>query len=221
MFETHNTKRKEIMAVTGMQALERKVLKGSSDRRESGTQVDKGLTVQEAERCLGALVTEGWLEHSREGYYTLSPRALMELRAWLVDMYNDDEEPEEWQAIKFCEACKEIVTVGQRCADGECQCRLHDICSESFWNSRRDRKCPRCNTVWDGRSYVGQKAATKTDDLLREKRRSAVGSRSGSGNRREREMDGGASEEEMDVRPDANAEAEAEDEEEEEDDDEE
>jgi hypothetical protein len=176
MFETHNTKRKEVMAVTGMQALEKKIIKASNERRESSTQVDKGLTVQEAERCLGALVTEGWFEHSREGYYSLSPRSLMELRAWLVDMYNDDDDPEEWQAIKFCEACKEIVTVGQRCADLDCHCRLHDIC-QSYWNSRPNKNCPRCDKEWDEKQFVGQRVVTKTDEYLREKRRSNNGRR--------------------------------------------
>lgn len=177
MFETYNTKRREIMAITSMQTLEKKIIKGSSERRESGTQVDKGLTGQEAERCLQALVTEGWFEHSREGFYSLSPRALMELRAWLVDMYNEDEgDPEDWQAIKFCEACKEIVTVGQRCADLDCHCRLHDIC-QSYWNSRPSKTCPRCEKDWDENNFVGQRAVTKTDEYLRGKRKRNNGRR--------------------------------------------
>lgn len=173
MFETYNTKRREVIAVTGMQALEKKILKGTGERRESGTQVDKGLTGQEAERCLRALVTEGWFEHSKEGFYTLSPRALIELQSWLVDTYNDSDDPEEWQAIKFCEACKDIVTMGQRCTDLNCNCRLHDVC-QSYWNSRPNKKCPRCDTEWDGKQFVGQRAVTKTDEYLREKRRSGT-----------------------------------------------
>jgi non-structural maintenance of chromosomes element 1 len=40
---------------------------------------------------------------------------LMELRGWLVESYNDQEEErddgETANKIKFCQACKEIVTV--------------------------------------------------------------------------------------------------------------
>ena len=174
------------MAVSGMQASEKKIVKGSGERRESGTQIDKGLTGQEAELCLRALVAEEWFEHSNEGYYTLSPRALMELRSWLVETYNDSEDPEEWQAIKVCEACKEIVTIGQRCANLDCHCRLHDIC-QSYWNSRPDKKCPRCSKEWDGKQFVGQRAATKTDDYLRGKRKSV--SRRTQGEEEEEEED--------------------------------
>jgi hypothetical protein len=207
MFETYNTKRREVMAVSGMQASEKKIVKGTGERRESGTQVDKGLTGQEAEQCLRALVTEGWFEHSKEGFYTLSPRALMELRSWLVETYNDSEDPEEWQAIKFCEACKEIVTIGQRCSDLDCHCRLHDIC-QSYWNSRPNMNCPRCGTEWDGKHFVGQRAVTKTDEYLRGKRKS--------GSRRAQEEE---DVEEIDVDEDE-SEPEAEAEEEDEDDDE-
>lgn len=180
MFDTYNTKRREIMAVTGMQALEKKIIKGTGDRTESGTQSDKGLTVQEAERCLSALVAEGWLEHSAQGFYTLSPRALMELQSWLEETYNDAEDPEEWQAIKLCVACKMIVTVGQRCSDLECECRIHNICEE-FITSKPNKVCPKCKKPWDGKNFVGQKAATKTDDYLREKRKK--------GNRMQKEQD--------------------------------
>ena len=66
---------------------------------------------------LRALVDQGWFEKSRKGYYSLSPRALMELRGWLIETYNDVEESEDEDGaaraprIKFCQACKEIVTV--------------------------------------------------------------------------------------------------------------
>jgi len=173
MFETYNTRRKEVMAVTSMQALERKILKGAGGARDSeeGTQADKGLSGTEAEACLESLIKEGWFEKSREGFYTLSPRALMELRNWLVETYNDPDDPEEWQPIKFCEACRDIVTTGQRCSQPECNVRLHDIC-DVYWNSRPDKKCPRCDTEWDGKVLVGQKVITSTDEYLRDKRRS-------------------------------------------------
>lgn len=177
MFETYNTRRREVMGVTSMQALERKITKGVSaggrQSLENSQTVDKGVTNDQAEKCLNGLVAEGWFERSKEGWYTLSPRALLELQTWLVNEYNDeDAEADDWQRIKFCEACKGIMTMGRRCADLECNVRLHDICQEAFFNSRADRNCPRCETPWDGKHFVGQRAITSTEDYLKGKRRS-------------------------------------------------
>ena len=167
------------MAVTGMQALESKVTKGSRQSMGEATQntSDKGLTHTEAEKLLDRLVKETWLERSKESFYTLSPRALMELRSWLVETYNEDEEPDAWQRIKFCHACKEIVTIGQRCTDRECNVRLHNICTEAFWASRQGKTCPKCDTAWNGKSFVGQKAITSTEEYLKGKRKSGAGKR--------------------------------------------
>lgn len=180
MFETYNTRRREVMAITSIQALEKKLLRGANraDEGESVTAVDKGLTGAEAERLLQKFEEEKWLERSPEGFYRLSPRALMELRSWLVDAYNDSDDPDEWQRIKFCEACKEIVTVGQRCSNIDCNVRIHNICETAYWNSRPSKKCPKCETEWDGEHYVGQQAVTSTEEYLRGKRRSGGGKRS-------------------------------------------
>jgi hypothetical protein len=200
MFETYNTRRREVMAVTSMQALEAKVRKGGGRQStgEASTQsADKGLTTAEAEQTLEKLVREKWLDRSKAGFYRLSPRGLMELRSWLVDTYNDSDDPEEWQRIKFCEACKEIVTIGQRCADLDCNVRLHTICETAYWNSRPSKKCPKCDTAWDGEHHVGQKVITTTEEHLKGKRRSAPakrknaaevqdGEESGEGRRRRR-----------------------------------
>ena len=122
MFETYNTPRREVMAVTSMDAV-RLNRPSATDRREtqngSATQgsAGQGITGREAEKMLNTLVDEGWFERSRKGYYTLSPRALMELRGWLMETYNDlgvedeDDDCPRVVKIKLCYACKEIVTV--------------------------------------------------------------------------------------------------------------
>lgn len=122
MFETYNTPRHEIMAITSMQAVRLHKLP-TENRREtqngSATQgsAGQGLTMMQAEKMLKTLVEEGWFEKSRKGYYSLSPRALMELRGWLMETYNDvgdedeDEEEERVVRVKLCFACKEIITV--------------------------------------------------------------------------------------------------------------
>lgn len=121
MFDTYNTRRSEAMVVSAMQAVQlAKASSGDANRRESSgaaTQQTQGgaaqsLTMTQAESVMNRLVDEGWFEKSRKGFYSLSPRALMELRGWLVATYNDeDEDGRRANRIKFCAACKDIITM--------------------------------------------------------------------------------------------------------------
>ena len=171
MFDTYNTQRAEIMAVTSMQALRLAKPPSDGNRRESGAQsqaANAGLTMSQAERAMDSLVAEGWFELSTHGFYSLSPRALMELRGWLLDTYNDqpdddeeDEEEEELHTkIKFCQACKEIVTIGQRCPNLVCQARLHNHCVRNIFRAQGgSEQCPMCKSAWVDAPPVGEKAA--------------------------------------------------------------
>jgi len=179
MFDKFNTPRMEVLAVTEMQVIKL----ARPDRRQSQinvedstqTPMDKGLKHSEVENVLASLVDGGWMEKSREGFYRTSPRALLELRPWLIESYNDpDAEPNEWQRIKFCEACKDLVTYGLRCAEPDCTLRLHDGCQDAFWRARRGTACPKCSKEWTGRNYVGERAVTQTDAFQRGRRRSGV-----------------------------------------------
>lgn len=119
MFETFNTSRHEVMAITSMQALSLSKLRDTEAATANGAETQgsagQGLKMAEAEKMLKTLVEEGWFEKSRRGFYSLSPRALMELRGWLIETYNDvdeeDEEEDRAPRIKQCAACKEIVTM--------------------------------------------------------------------------------------------------------------
>ena len=118
MFETNNTRRAEAMVVSGMQAMQlAKASSGDAARRESSTQQTQGgaaqsLSMSQAEIIMQQLVEEGWLEKSRKGFYSLSPRGVMELRGWLVATYNDEiDEGRRANKIKFCAACRDIITV--------------------------------------------------------------------------------------------------------------
>lgn len=122
MFETNNTARAEIMAVTGMQALKLHRAAGGvraaqvdGDGEQTQGSAGQGLTMAAAERVLASLVQEGWFERSKSGFYSLSPRALMELRGWLIETYNEpageEEDEVEVVRIRVCQACREIVTV--------------------------------------------------------------------------------------------------------------
>ncbi|KAI5917137.1 Nse1 non-SMC component of SMC5-6 complex-domain-containing protein [Camillea tinctor] len=191
MFEKYNTPRMEVMCLDEMQANKLRGAPRPSDAQhlppaDEDTVMQeehalRGLKSSEAEAVMRSMVAEGWFERSREGgLYGLSARALLELRAWLVHSYNDpDAEDGEWQRVKFCEACREIVTVGQRCADRDCGARLHDICLDAFWRTRGGkRECPRCARAWDGRHFVGERAVTETEAYRRGRRRSGKGGRS-------------------------------------------
>lgn len=175
MFDKYNTPRMEVMAVDENQAI--KV--GRPNRQRDGEESqqtqggDKGLSHSQVLTLLGNLVAEGWLERSRAHFYSLGARSLIELRSWLLETYNDEEaDPEAWQPIKKCVFCKEIITVGQRCAERDCNVRLHNICEGAYWGSRHEKKCPKCETVWDGKHYVGERAVTGTDAYARGHRQS-------------------------------------------------
>ena len=154
MFETHNTRGKEVMAVTGMQAA--RLAKPPAGARaslggdgEEGAQTQgsagHGLTIAQAERVMADMVAEGWFEKSRAGYFSLSPRALMELRGWLKDMYNEPagegEEEEGLVRIRDCEACREIVTVVSYCISCAYLCAY--LCALTYL-------CSLCSKVWLG-----------------------------------------------------------------------
>ncbi|KAI1635155.1 RING-like domain-containing protein [Biscogniauxia mediterranea] len=205
MFDRYNTPRMEVMCLDEMQANklrrappataaaarpeapdDEEMQDGDGGEADTTqTQTLRGLKSSEAEAVMRSMVEEGWFERSREGglgLYGLSARALLELRSWLVESYNDPDAGEgEWQRVKFCEACREIVTVGQRCADRDCPAHLHDICEDAFWRTRggggargggdgggngggngggrqqQQRACPRCGRAWEGRHFKVKK----------------------------------------------------------------
>ena len=51
---------------------------------------------------------------------------------------------------------------GQRCPKRNCQCRLHDICTQSFFRVQKSKKCPLCKTDWTGNDFVGERAVATT-----------------------------------------------------------
>lgn len=118
MFDTNNTRICEGMVITPMQSLNiRSSTEANRRRSTNATQQTQGGTVQsltmtQAENMMKHLVEEGWLEKSRKDFFSLTPRALMELRGWLVSEYNDEMEGgRRMNRIKFCSACKDIITV--------------------------------------------------------------------------------------------------------------
>lgn len=181
MFETFNSPRMEVMALTQMQAM--KLARPNRRQSNMGTEegdtqaaVDRGLKHSDVEDVLASLVDGGWLERSLEQFYSFTPRGLLELRPWLMETYNDpDVEADEWQRIKLCAACKDLITYGLRCGELDCNFRLHDVCEDAFWRVRGDKKCPKCSKEWDGNHYVGERAVTQTEAFQRGRRRATGG----------------------------------------------
>ncbi|RAL04472.1 non-structural maintenance of chromosomes element 1 family protein [Aspergillus ibericus CBS 121593] len=169
MFETNNTRRQEAMVVSSMQALQlAKVVGGreSMSATQGAGGAAQSLTMTQAETMLRQLVEEGWLEKSRRGFYRLSPRGLMELKGWLVATYND----EGVRKIKFCEACRDVITAGQRCAERDCPGRLHDHCMRNFFRMQKAEVCPVCKIPWPGDRFVGERAITREQSAQRSRR---------------------------------------------------
>jgi hypothetical protein len=137
MFDTHNTRRSEAMVVSAIQATQlARAPSGDGGRRESGAATQGGavnsLSMSQTETVMSQLVEDGWLEKSRKGFYSLSPRGLMELRGWLVATYNDEnEDGVQMNKIKFCAACRDIITCvgGLRVLWGLCAngCRVNAV----------------------------------------------------------------------------------------------
>ncbi|KAH0564928.1 hypothetical protein GP486_001683 [Trichoglossum hirsutum] len=195
MFEVRNTPRREVMAITEMDAV--RLHKNPSESQVNNTQgggatqgsAGKGLTMTDAERTIKGFVEEGWFEKSPNSFYTLSPRALMELKHYLINTYNgtgddEDDDGERVERIKNCYACKELITVGRRCPTRECAVRVHDMCTENLFRALRERKCPTCKVDWVGENYVGERAVTTTEAWLKGRRRSNSGPRPGGGQQR-------------------------------------
>ncbi|KAF2147833.1 DNA repair protein Nse1 [Myriangium duriaei CBS 260.36] len=165
MFETNNTRRTEVLAVTSMQALALSRPQQQSNGESSTQSAQQGLTKTEAERCLESLVAEGWLCLSRKGYYRLSTKALLELRSWLVETYNlppeegDEEGTTGVEKVKSCTGCGEIVVVGQRCGDLNCSVRVHEHCLRNVFRAAGRESCPTCKRDWTSDTFVGERAA--------------------------------------------------------------
>ncbi|KAL8243666.1 hypothetical protein R6Q59_009924 [Mikania micrantha] len=117
MFDGQNNRgKREAMCLGSIDAVQ--LAKGASRRAtQNGNTQTGGLSLKEGEDVLRRLVEEGWLERSSKNFYSLSPRALMELKGWLIEAYNEPVDEDDTEAdrpvdkIKFCHACKDIITV--------------------------------------------------------------------------------------------------------------
>jgi hypothetical protein len=100
MFDTSNSVHEEIYAIRSTDAVNLSSSQGVASTKTAG------------EAAIDAFIREGWLEKSRAGFITLSPRGLLELRGYLLEMFSDEGEEGDARTdkIKSCHVCAEIVT---------------------------------------------------------------------------------------------------------------
>jgi hypothetical protein len=175
MFETNNTRSREVMAIKHTEASQlARVSRRNRQSQANGASVgadgetataaDTGISMPEADNVLDTLLSQSFLQQSPAQYYSLAPRALMELRAYLKETYNEPASSagadDAIVRIRDCEGCREIVTHGVRCNDKECGVRWHDACANSYYRGRAagGRGCPKCGTECGGDVYVGERA---------------------------------------------------------------
>jgi non-structural maintenance of chromosomes element 1 len=176
MFDENNTRVREVMAVKQMRATQLARVAARNNRQSQAADADieniqagastKSITQSDADRVLSQLVAQGFLRLSTARYYSLAPRALMELRTYLKETYNDppaeddEEDVETVIRIRDCGGCREIVTVGLRCNNQACAIRFHDGCANQYFRGQQGSRpqCPTCKTEWKGNSYVGERA---------------------------------------------------------------
>ena len=187
MFETNNTSVRETMAVRHTEASQlarvsrrsrqSQVHNNGDEEDTEATQqaaAETSISISDADAVLESLVAQRFFQKSRAGYYTLAPRALIELRAYLKETYNevlDDDDEDGGQGreitrIRDCEGCREIVTIGLRCDNRECGVRWHDACAKAYYSGGRrrrggsvqEKKCPRCERLFTESVFVGERA---------------------------------------------------------------
>ncbi|KAJ3076827.1 hypothetical protein HDU98_011688 [Podochytrium sp. JEL0797] len=151
------------------------------------------VSVTETENLLDRIVDMGWLDITN-GWISLSMRALMELKTYLREEFED--------YVQYCSVCKEMVTTHyERCSDGACPGRLHKFCAGRYFGVNA-RKCPHegCGANWEGitpapnsqnrgsGSRVVNKKRRKVDQGFFDKRKKRA-SGAGSGSEEEEEGD--------------------------------
>lgn len=118
------------------------------------------LSASEGEHLLRELVNEGWLNRSNKGRYSLSIRALTELKRTLIDKYGIRSRTSPEGHVTLCTGCNEIVTSGVRCFSDSCFIKFHSECQGHYFRAK-GTKCPNdeCTVDWaeDGPRPVGEK----------------------------------------------------------------
>ncbi|GMK59863.1 hypothetical protein CspeluHIS016_0900800 [Cutaneotrichosporon spelunceum] len=112
------------------------------------------MTKSAAEALLKALVARGWLAVSERGRYSLAPRGMLELDAYLRGEYDD--------YVQACRRCNRLVMTGVACAT--CDAHYHGYCYGMV--TQRHAPCLECKTPFADPppTPLGEKAVGRAQD---------------------------------------------------------
>ncbi|KAL8286498.1 hypothetical protein RQP46_004515 [Phenoliferia psychrophenolica] len=109
-------------------------------------------TFASGQNVIASFVAKGWLHQTDYARLTLSHRARFELKKYLRETFEDDEETNAHERSHVnCSLCIELVTVGWACPNDQCTVRLHRQCTS--WLNGHNGKCPgetnaECGQQW-------------------------------------------------------------------------
>jgi hypothetical protein len=99
----------------------------------------KSISAPDANELIRALVQEHWLSSPEEGFVSIGPRCLLELKQYIENEYADH--------ITECTVCSDLVFKGESCVNALCTIKLHHHCARTWFHGRA-RKCPTCTNDW-------------------------------------------------------------------------
>jgi len=117
----------------------------------AGKDVAPPFTATRAQALIDQLCRAQWLadlkkERNEERKITLGVRSMLELRAYLEELYKDE--------LKDCTLCSEPVLLrnerGTQCSNPPCSARMHSYCRDKWFHGKANKRCPACTTLWPG-----------------------------------------------------------------------
>ncbi|KAJ7046719.1 Nse1 non-SMC component of SMC5-6 complex-domain-containing protein [Mycena alexandri] len=135
-------------------------------REVSALKPKSNMSKTQTEIVLASFVAKGWLLKSKRGRYSLSTRALLELKPYLESTYAEE--------VLECTICSDIITKGVACPQENCQVGMHYSCFTKYIRTRR--QCTSCTKDWpadpDGMPPIGEGAVRDGEDGKRRIRKS-------------------------------------------------
>lgn len=116
------------------------------------------MNTSETSFFLMRLIDDGWFEITDQNRVILSTAALAELRLYLADRYGKFSSEDPQGKLLYCTTCGDLVTIGLKCPQEECNVAFHRRCHSVF--ARRggaNLQCPnysRCKGLVDESNAV-------------------------------------------------------------------
>lgn len=108
-------------------------------------------TLNEAHYLIMKLIDDGWFLLTKNDLLVFSIRSLSELKYYLMERFGSDN----FGTLLQCKQCDDIVTMGWKCPNNECNISFHHRCLDIFERTNSDiRVCigENCSQVWDSKN---------------------------------------------------------------------